>query len=64
MYNEFIKLPKKEYTHDSEAEKIEAEIEVTQIKLRAIETMEATSTYIINECVNGIIQPVKMIEII
>ncbi|CAI6358531.1 unnamed protein product [Macrosiphum euphorbiae] len=55
---EIIKLPTKEHTHDSESIEIEAEIVVTKMKRRAIETMETTST-IINECVNGLTQSAK-----
>ena len=50
---EIIKLPTREHMHDSEAVEIEADIVVTKMKRRAIETMETTST-IINECVNGL----------
>jgi len=56
---EIIKLPTKEHTHDSESIEIEAEIVVTKMKRRAIETMETTST-IINECVNGLTQSAKV----
>ncbi|KAL4088634.1 hypothetical protein QTP88_023741 [Uroleucon formosanum] len=55
---EIIKLPTKEHTHDSESIEIEAEIIVTKMKRRAIETTETTST-IINECVNGLTQSAK-----
>ncbi|KAL4107919.1 hypothetical protein QTP88_018188 [Uroleucon formosanum] len=55
---EIIKLPTKEHTHNSESIEIEAEIVVTKMKRRAIETTETTST-IINECVNGLTQSAK-----
>ncbi|KAE9534905.1 hypothetical protein AGLY_008197 [Aphis glycines] len=53
-----IILPAKEHTHDSESIEIEANIVVTKMKRRAIETTETTST-IINECVNGLTQSAK-----
>lgn len=56
---EIIKLPTKEHTHDSTSIEIEADIVVTKMKRRDIETMETTST-IINECINRLTQPAKV----
>jgi len=48
------------HSHDSDAAKIEANIAVCNIKKRAIETMEPTST-VINECIFGLSQASKVL---
>jgi hypothetical protein len=52
-YYNVIKLSTKYHSHDSEAARIEADIALTNMRERAILTMEPTSC-IINECDNGL----------
>jgi len=48
------------HTHDSDAAKVEANIAVVNIKKRARETMEPTST-VINECISGLSEASKVL---
>lgn len=54
-----LKFSIKNHCHDSEAPRIEADTALTDIRKRAITTMEPTSC-IINECVNGLSDAAKV----
>jgi len=48
------------HTHDSDAAKVEANIAMCNIKKRARDTMEPTST-VINECISGLSEACKVL---